>query len=167
MIRFAACGNQTPLNQEAFLLEIVAALRELHARYILLRSSNTLDQLFLTNFLRRSYPDGRIVIFSPDLMFIRERGATGLSGVMTLGTYPLFPWNATGRSINHSLPPTGYLVQILPKALMLPSGFCSMMGASMTGNSMTRNRLPIDVRCSKKLALKTKRRFLYRPLPVP
>jgi len=84
-------GNQTPLNQEAFLLEIVAALRELHARYIILRSSNTLDQLFLTNFLRRSYPDGRIVIFSPDLMFIRERGATGLSGVMTLGTYPLFP----------------------------------------------------------------------------
>ena len=84
-------SNQTPLNQEAFLLEIVAALRELHSRYILLRSSNTLDQLFLTNFLRRSYPDGRIVIFSPDLMFMRERGTTGLSGVMTLGTYPLFP----------------------------------------------------------------------------
>lgn len=84
-------GNQTPLAQEAFLLEIVAALRELHARYILLRSSNTLDQLFLTNFLRRSYPDGRIVIFGSDLMFIRERGATGLSGAMTLSTYPLFP----------------------------------------------------------------------------
>lgn len=84
-------GNQTPLAQEAFLLEIVAALRELHARYIVLRSSNTLDQLFLTNFLRRSYPDGRIVIFGSDLMFIRERGATGLSGAMTLSTYPLFP----------------------------------------------------------------------------
>jgi len=84
-------GNQTPLTQEAFLMEIVAALRELHARYILLRSSNTLDQLFLTNFLRRSYPDGRIVIVGSDLMFIRERGATGLSGTMTLSTYPLFP----------------------------------------------------------------------------
>src|SRR4029077_12662772 len=59
--------------------------------YIFLRSSNTLDQLFLTNFLRRSYPDGRIVIFGSDLMFIRERGATGLSGSMTLSTYPLFP----------------------------------------------------------------------------
>jgi hypothetical protein len=84
-------GNQTPLNQEAFLLEIVAALRELNARYILLRSSNTLDQLFLTNFLRRGYPDARIVIFGSDLMFIRERGTTGLSGAMTLSTYPLFP----------------------------------------------------------------------------
>jgi hypothetical protein len=84
-------GNQTPLTQEAFLLEIVAALRELHARYVFLRSSNTLDQLFLTNFLRRSYPDARIVIFGSDLMFIRERGATGLSGAMALSTYPLFP----------------------------------------------------------------------------
>jgi hypothetical protein len=28
-------GNQTPLTQEAFLLEIVVALHELHARYIL------------------------------------------------------------------------------------------------------------------------------------
>jgi hypothetical protein len=84
-------GNQTPLTQEAFLLEIVAALRALNARYIFLRSSNTLDQLFLTNFLRRGYPDGRIVIFGSDLMFIRERGTTGLNGAMTLSTYPLFP----------------------------------------------------------------------------
>ena len=84
-------GNQTPLTQEAFLLEIVAALREFRVQYILLRGSSTLDQLFLANFLRRGYPDGRIVIFGPDLMFIRERGTTGLSGAMTLGTYPLFP----------------------------------------------------------------------------
>jgi hypothetical protein len=84
-------GNQTPLYQEAFLLEIVGALREMNARYILLRGSNTLDQLFLTNFLRRGYPDGRIVIFGSDLMFIRERGTTGLSGATTLSTYPLFP----------------------------------------------------------------------------
>jgi hypothetical protein len=84
-------GGQTPLSQEAYLMELVAALRELHARYILLRSSNTLDQLFLANFLRRSYPDGRIVILGSDLMFIRERGSTGLSGTMTLSTYPLFP----------------------------------------------------------------------------
>jgi hypothetical protein len=84
-------GNQTPLAQEASLMEIVTALRELHSRYILLRSSTTVDQLFLTNFLRRSYPDGRIVILGSDLMFIRERGATGLSGSMTLSTYPLFP----------------------------------------------------------------------------
>jgi len=84
-------GNQTPLTQEAFLLGIAAALSDFHAQYILLRSSNTLDQLFLTNFLRRTYPDVRIVILGSDLMFARERGTTGLAGVMTLNTYPLFP----------------------------------------------------------------------------
>jgi hypothetical protein len=56
-----------------------------------LRSSSTLDLVFLANFLRRSYPDGRIVILGSDLTFIRERGSTGLSGAMTLSTYPLFP----------------------------------------------------------------------------
>ncbi len=84
-------GNQRPLTQEAFLMDLVGALREFHVRYIFLRSSNTLDQLFLTNFLRRNYPDARIVIFGSDLMFIRERGATGLNGSMTVSTYPLFP----------------------------------------------------------------------------
>jgi hypothetical protein len=93
-------ANQTPLVQEALLLEIVAALRDLHARYILLRGSNPLDQLFLTNFLRRMYPDGRVVIFGADLLFARERGTTGLGGSMTLSTYPLFPlardWTENG-----------------------------------------------------------------------
>jgi hypothetical protein len=84
-------GGQTPLGQESHLMEIVAALRDLHVRYILLRSSSTLDQLFLANFLRRGYPDGRIVILGSDLMFVRERGSTGLSGTMTLSTYPFFP----------------------------------------------------------------------------
>ena len=84
-------ANQTPLVQEAMLLDIVAALRDLHARYILLRGSNTLDQLFLTNFLRRMYPDGRVVIFGFDQLFVRERGATGLGGAMTLSTYPPYP----------------------------------------------------------------------------
>jgi hypothetical protein len=84
-------GNQTPLTQEAFLLQIVTALRDSHTRYIILRGSNALDQIFLTNFLRRSYPDARLVIVSSDLMFMRERGATGLSGTMTLSTYPLSP----------------------------------------------------------------------------
>jgi hypothetical protein len=84
-------GNQTPQVQEAFLLQLVTALRDFHVRYVILRSSNSLDQVFLTNFLRRTYPDGRIVVVGSDLLFSRERGATGLSGTMTLSTYPLSP----------------------------------------------------------------------------
>ena len=84
-------GNQTPLTQEAFLIQLVAALRELHAQYVILRSSNILDQLFLTKFLRQTFPDVRLVILSSDLLFARERGAPGLSGALTLSTYPEFP----------------------------------------------------------------------------
>ena len=83
-------GNQTPLSQEAQLLGIVDALRVHHAQYVVLRSSNTLDPLFLANFLHRNYPEAREVIDNSDLLFQRGQDAMALSGVMTLSTFPLF-----------------------------------------------------------------------------
>jgi hypothetical protein len=97
-------GDQTTLSQEAELLGIVRVLKAKQTQYIILRSSNSLDQIFLANFLRRNYPSGRLVIVGADLLFQRERGPTGLSGVMTLSTYPLIPWEQdwTGyRSQSH------------------------------------------------------------------
>ncbi len=85
-------GNQTPLSQEAELLAIVGALRAHRAQYIVLRSSNTLDPLFLANFLRRQYPEARVVILNSDLLFQRGQDALQLNGVMTLSTYPLLSW---------------------------------------------------------------------------
>jgi len=85
-------GNQTPLSQEAELLGIVDVLRAHRAQYVILRSSNTLDPLFLANFLRRDYPEARVVIMNSDLLFQRGQDAMALSGVMTLSTYPLFSW---------------------------------------------------------------------------
>ena len=83
-------GNQTPLSQEAQLLGIVEALRAHHAQYVIVRSSNTLDPLFLANFLRRDYAEARVVVQNSDLLFQRGQDAMALSGVMTLSTYPLF-----------------------------------------------------------------------------
>lgn len=88
-------GNQTPLSQEAQLLGIVSALRTHRSQYLFIRSSNMLDPLFLANFFRRAYPEGRVVIRGSDLLFERERGSTGINGVMTLSSYPLFPWKWT------------------------------------------------------------------------
>jgi hypothetical protein len=85
-------GNQTPLSQEAELLGIVGALRSHRVQYVVLRGSNTLDPLFLANFLRREYPEARVVIVNADLLFQRGQDAMSLSGVMTLSAYPLFPW---------------------------------------------------------------------------
>ena len=85
-------GNQMPLSQEAQLLGIVEALRAHRAQYVVLRSSNTLDPLFLANFLRRDYPEARVVVVNSDLLFQRGQDAMALSGVMTLSTYPMFSW---------------------------------------------------------------------------
>ena len=85
-------GNQTPLSQEAQLLGIVDVLRAHRAEYVILISSSTLDPLFLANFLRKDYPEARIIALNSDLLFQRGQDAMALSGVMTLSTYPLFSW---------------------------------------------------------------------------
>lgn len=85
-------GDQTALSQEAVLQQIVSQLRVHQSQYILLRSSNVLDQIFLSHYLRLAYPQGRIVILGADQLLRRESGAARLSGIMTLTTYPLLPW---------------------------------------------------------------------------
>jgi hypothetical protein len=85
-------GDQTALSQEAELQQMVSLMRAHKTGHIVLRSSNPLDELFLTHFFRLTYPQGRIVIVGSDLLLRRETGASGLNGVMTLTTYPLLPW---------------------------------------------------------------------------
>lgn len=82
-------GNQIPLSQEAYLLGLVNTMRIRHSQYVILRSTNPLDQLFLARYLRRSYPDARIVLDGSDRLFERERSATEMGGTMSLSTYPL------------------------------------------------------------------------------
>lgn len=84
--------DQLPQSQEGVLQQIVSQLRAHHSEYIVLRSSNPLDQLFLAHYLRMTYPHGRIVILGADVLLRRESGAARLSGIMTLTTYPLLPW---------------------------------------------------------------------------
>ncbi len=85
-------GQQVALSQEAVLQQIVSFLRSHDSEYVVLRSSNPLDQLFLSHYLRIAYPAGRIVIQGADLLLRRESGAATLSGIMTLTTYPLLQW---------------------------------------------------------------------------
>jgi hypothetical protein len=85
-------GEQTALSEEASLKQIVSLLEAHEAQYIVVRSSNPLDQLFLSHYLLKAYPAGRIVIEGSDLLLRRETGSTALSGIMTLTNYPLLPW---------------------------------------------------------------------------
>jgi hypothetical protein len=100
--------NQNSLSQEAELQQLVSLMRAHKTQFILLRSSNPLDLLFLSQYFRMTYPEGRIVLAGADLLLRRETGASGLNGVMTLSTYPLLPWEQdwtkppfTGRFHSH------------------------------------------------------------------
>jgi hypothetical protein len=85
-------GKQTILSQEAALFGITNLLRSHDIEFIILRSSNTLDQVFLTRFLARAYPSARVVLTSADLLFRRSGETAGFRGTMTLTTYPLLTW---------------------------------------------------------------------------
>ncbi len=82
-------GQLTPLAQEAVLFDIASRLSDKQIEFIILRSTSSLDQIFLSEFLRRAYPEGRVVIDGADLLFTRGAEGRSLRGVMLLSTYPL------------------------------------------------------------------------------
>jgi hypothetical protein len=92
-------GQLTPLEQESILLDIANRLNDKQIQFIILRSTSSLDQIFLSQFLRRFYPEGRVVIDGADLLFNRGAEGKSLRGVMLLSTYPLLPveqdWTAS------------------------------------------------------------------------
>ena len=85
-------GAETPLSQEATLFGITNLFSSHDIQFIVLRSSNTLDQIFLTRFLSRAYPEARVILTSADLLFRRSSETAGFRGTMTLTTYPLLTW---------------------------------------------------------------------------
>jgi hypothetical protein len=84
-------SSQTALSQEAVLLQIVSMFHAHQIQFIILRSSNQLDKLFLTKFFKVGYPEGRVVLIGNDLLLRRDIVTSGMNGVITLGTYPLVP----------------------------------------------------------------------------
>src|SRR5215467_9731595 len=86
-------GQLTPLAQEAVLQNIANTLKEKAIQFTVVRSTNSLDQVFLSQFFRRADPEARVVLDGADLLFKRGAEGTSLRGVMVLSTYPLLtPW---------------------------------------------------------------------------
>ena len=84
-------GQSLALTQEAQLYGIVNSLRSHAIRFVILRSTNSLDYLFLARFLHRAYPDVFIVTMGSDMLFGREIDSTEFRGVVALTTFPLLP----------------------------------------------------------------------------
>lgn len=84
-------GPNFALAQEAQMYGIVDSLRTHGIRFVVLRSTSTLDYLFLARFLHHAYPDAFIITTGPDILFGREIDSTEFRGVEALTTFPLLP----------------------------------------------------------------------------
>ncbi|MGA9671085.1 MAG: hypothetical protein WBQ94_17880, partial [Terracidiphilus sp.] len=84
-------GPNSALAQEAQMYGIVNSLKTHGIRFVILRSTSSLDNLFLTRFLHRAYPDAFIVTVGADLLFGREIDSTEFRGVEALTSFPLLP----------------------------------------------------------------------------
>jgi hypothetical protein len=91
-------GVNSALAQEAQMYGMVDSLRTHGIRFVILRSTSSLDQLFLTRFLHHSYADALIVTMGTDMLFGREVDSTEFRGVVALTSFPLLPrgqdWSA-------------------------------------------------------------------------
>jgi len=83
--------KQTPLSQEAVLLSIVTELRKHAIEFVVLNATDPLDTLFLSHYLRKAYPQGRIVTINADMLFPREVEDTSLHGILAISTYSVAP----------------------------------------------------------------------------
>jgi hypothetical protein len=84
-------GQNLALTQEAQLYGIVSICKTHGIRYIVLRSTNDLDYLFLARFFHRAYPAAYLVTTGTDMLFGREIDSTEFRGVLALSNYPLMP----------------------------------------------------------------------------
>ena len=84
-------AKQMPLSQESVLLAIVSELQKHNIKFVILRATDPIDSLFLTQFLRAAYPQGRVVTIEADLLFRRVASDPQLHGVLALTTYSLAP----------------------------------------------------------------------------
>jgi hypothetical protein len=106
--------GQTPLSEESILLGVVSTLHKQHAKFIILIATNPLDTIFLSQYLRRAYPQGRIVTLDQDLLLSREVNDPHFRGILSVTSEPLFPGtddevavpanSSQGNSPHHEFP---------------------------------------------------------------
>jgi hypothetical protein len=86
-------GTQTPISEEAALLNIATTLRRERVRFVVITGTDPLDNIFLMRFLRTHCPDLRIITFEADLLYVRAATEFPATGVILVTTYPLFTRN--------------------------------------------------------------------------
>jgi hypothetical protein len=83
-------GSQTAASQEAVMIGIITELQKHHIEFTFLFATDPLDELFLARYIRNGFPQGRVVISTPDLLFARDPDPL-LRGVLGVSSYALVP----------------------------------------------------------------------------
>jgi len=81
---------QSPISNESVLAAIATSIKHLHARAIVIRTSDPMDQLFLARYFRQACPDSRLVLFNAERLLTRLRGDFDLDGTLVVSRFPLF-----------------------------------------------------------------------------
>ena len=83
-------STQTPVSQYSVITELTNEIRRDRLRIVQLGATDVLDSLFLAKVLRKECPDTRLLITTPDVLFIQEAQTDSLTGTLALSSYPLF-----------------------------------------------------------------------------
>ena len=92
--------QQTPVSQEAVLIELAATLKREDLRYVGVIATEPLDALFLSRFIHAAAPDIRLVVLDTDLLFARAAQKWGLEGMLAISSYPLLSRNQNYAGIH-------------------------------------------------------------------
>lgn len=83
-------GEKTPAEQDAVISQVMGQIRRDGIRLVKVSATNVLDLLFLTKVLRIQCPDTRVLVTSPDLLFVKaSQQQASLIGTLALAAYPL------------------------------------------------------------------------------
>jgi hypothetical protein len=97
--------ENTPLSQEAQLMTIARQLHRYRSQFIGIAASNTLDQVFLAQFLCRACPDATLVFLAPDLVLERDIDNLPFIGSITVTPYPLIGLGKSAGGDSEKSPP--------------------------------------------------------------
>ena len=82
---------QTPVSEETQLQQIAEALHHEQVKFAAVISTDVLDRLFVSRYMRAAAPDTRLIFFDSDLIATRSNDGYSLEGTLQVTTYPLFP----------------------------------------------------------------------------
>ena len=83
-------AGDSPVSHNAELSAMSDALQHQQLQYASIVATDTLDLLFVANYLRTSVPDTRLILMDSDVLQTLPSADTSLQGSLVVGLYPIY-----------------------------------------------------------------------------